>query len=202
MTTTVVHLLRHGEVYNPQGILYGRAAGFVLSDRGLAMAERVAERIGDRDITRIVSSPLERAQQTAAPLAKARGLVPVLDERVIESTNVFEGRPFTIGGSLFRQPSVWRHLVNPFKPSWGEPYAEVAARTIGLCRDRGHAALHPWDRGVDLALVELAHAAGVAVNTWTVDDSGRIVQLADWGVDGIVTNVPDIALRTLGRRTP
>jgi len=62
---TVVHLLRHGEVYNPQGILYGRASGFNLSDRGRAMAERVAERIGDRDITHIVSSPLERAQQTA-----------------------------------------------------------------------------------------------------------------------------------------
>jgi broad specificity phosphatase PhoE len=137
---TVVHLLRHGEVYNPQGILYGRAPGFVLSDRGQAMAERVAERIGDRDITRIVSSPLERAQQTAAPLAKVRGLVPVLDERVIESTNVFEGRPFTIGSSLFRRPSVWRHLLNPLKPSWGEPYAEVAARMWAAVEDARDAA--------------------------------------------------------------
>jgi broad specificity phosphatase PhoE len=125
---TVVHLLRHGEVYNPEGILYGRAPGFVLSNRGHAMAERVAERIGDRDITHIVSSPLERAQQTAAPLAKVRGLVPVIDERVIESTNVFEGRRFTVKDGLVRRPSVWRHLVNPLKPSWGEPYKEVAAR--------------------------------------------------------------------------
>ena len=143
---TVVHLLRHGEVFNPRGILYGRAPGFVLSDRGHAMAERIADRIGDRDITHIVSSPLERAQQTAAPLAKVRGLVPVIDERVIESTNVFEGRRFTVGESLVRQPSVWRHLVNPFKPSWGEPYAEVAARMWAAVEDArtaadGHEAL-------------------------------------------------------------
>lgn len=137
---TVVHLLRHGEVYNPQGILYGRAAGFVLSDRGRAMAERVAERIGDRDITHIVSSPLERAQETAAPLAKVRGVAPVLDERVIESTNIFEGQPFTVGRSLLRRPSVWRHLVNPFRPSWGEPYREVAARMWAAVEDAREAA--------------------------------------------------------------
>jgi broad specificity phosphatase PhoE len=137
---TVVHLLRHGEVYNPQGILYGRASGFVLSDRGRAMAERVAERIGDRDITHIVSSPLERAQETAAPLAKVRGVVPVLDERVIESTNIFEGQPFTVGRSLLRRPSVWRHLVNPFRPSWGEPYREVAARMWAAVEDAREAA--------------------------------------------------------------
>jgi len=137
---TVVHLLRHGEVYNPQGILYGRASGFNLSDRGRAMAERVAERIGDRDITHIVSSPLERAQQTAAPLAAARGVTPVLDERVIESTNVFEGRPFTVGKGLFLRPSVWRHLVNPFRPSWGEPYAEVADRMWAAVQDAREAA--------------------------------------------------------------
>jgi broad specificity phosphatase PhoE len=143
---TVVHLLRHGEVYNPQGILYGRAPGFVLSDRGQAMAERVAERLGDRDITHIVASPLERAQQTAAPLAKVRGVVPVIDERVIESTNVFEGRPFTIRDGLVGRPAVWRHLLNPFRPSWGEPYADIAARmwaAVEEARDaaEGHEAL-------------------------------------------------------------
>ena len=132
---TLVHLVRHGEVYNPQGILYGRLPGYALSDRGRAMAERVAERIGERDITHLVSSPLERAQETAAPLAKVRGLTPVLDDRVIESTNVFEGRPFTIKDGLVRRPSVWRHLLNPFKPSWGEPYAEVAARMWAAVED-------------------------------------------------------------------
>lgn len=143
---TIVHLLRHGEVYNPQGILYGRTAGFVLSDRGQAMAERVAERIGDRDITHLVSSPLERAQQTAAPLARVRGLEPVIDERVIESTNVFEGRPFTVRNGLLLRPSVWRHLWNPFRPSWGEPYGQVAERMWAAVEDargaaEGHEAL-------------------------------------------------------------
>jgi broad specificity phosphatase PhoE len=143
---TVVHLLRHGEVYNPEGILYGRAPGFVLSDRGHAMAARVAERIGDRDITHIVSSPLERAQQTAAPLAEVRGVQPVIDERVIESDNVFAGRPFTVRNGLLLRPSVWRHLVNPVKPSWGEPYTEVAARMWAAVEDaraaaEGHEAL-------------------------------------------------------------
>ena len=140
MTTTTVHLLRHGEVYNPRGILYGRASGFKLSDRGLAMAERVAERIGDRDITHLVSSPLERAQQTAAPLGRARGLTPVLDDRVIESTNVFEGRPFTVTKGLVLRPSVWRHLINPFRPSWGEPYGDVAARMWAAVEDARDAA--------------------------------------------------------------
>ena len=140
MTTTTVHLLRHGEVFNPLGILYGRSPGFNLSDRGLAMAERVAERIGDRDISHVVSSPLERAQQTAAPIAAVRGVEIVTDERVIESTNIFEGRPFSVGDGVLRRPSAWRYLWNPLRPSWGEPYAEVAARMWAAVEDARRAA--------------------------------------------------------------
>ena len=125
---TTVYLLRHGEVHNPEGILYGRATGFHLSERGRAMADRVAERIGDRDITVLVSSPLERAQETAAPLAAARGLTVRLDDRVIESSNIFEGKRFDIQDSLLRQPQVWPSLWNPFRPSWGEPYTDVVGR--------------------------------------------------------------------------
>lgn len=125
---TTVHLLRHGEVHNPQGILYGRTPGYHLSELGKTMAERVAERIGERDITHLVSSPLERAQETAAPLARARGLEVITDDRVVESWNIFEGRPFSVGDGVLRQPSAWVHLWNPFRPSWGEPYKEVAAR--------------------------------------------------------------------------
>ncbi len=128
MSETVVHLLRHGEVHNPEGILYGRSGGFHLSERGLRMADRVAERIGDRDITHLVSSPLERAQETAAPLAAVRGLTVALDERVIESGNVFEGNRFDIRDSLLRQPRIWPKLWNPFRPSWGEPYKDIVAR--------------------------------------------------------------------------
>ncbi|HET8604056.1 MAG TPA: histidine phosphatase family protein [Marmoricola sp.] len=138
--TTVVHLLRHGEVHNPGGILYGRSGGYHLSTRGEQMAERVAERIGDRDIVRIVASPLERAQETAAPLATRLGLEVVTDERVIESTNIFEGRPFSMGDGIFRRPSTWRHLWNPFTPSWGEPYRQIAARMWAAVEDARDAA--------------------------------------------------------------
>jgi broad specificity phosphatase PhoE len=138
--TTVVHLLRHGEVHNPEGILYGRSAGFHLSDLGRAMAERVAERIGDRDIVRLVSSPLERARETAAPLAARRGLEVVADERVIESTNIFEGRRFSLGDSILRRPAAWKHLWNPFRPSWGESYHEVAERMWAAVEDARDAA--------------------------------------------------------------
>jgi broad specificity phosphatase PhoE len=135
VTGTIVHLLRHGEVHNPQGILYGRSTGFFLSERGQAMAERVAERIGDRDITRIVASPLERAQQTAEPLAKARGLDVDVDERLVESENFFAGKPFSIRSGLLLNPAAWPRLWNPFKPSWGEPYAHIAARMWAAVED-------------------------------------------------------------------
>ncbi len=143
---TIVHLLRHGEVHNPQGILYGRSTGYHLSERGRAMADRVADRVGDRDITHVVSSPLERAQETAVPLAAARGLTVELDERVIESGNIFEGKPFDIQGSLLRKPEVWKHLWNPFRPSWGEPYQQIVDRMWSAVTDarevaQGHEAV-------------------------------------------------------------
>jgi broad specificity phosphatase PhoE len=143
---TVVHLLRHGEVHNPGGVLYGRRPGFHLSDLGREMAQRVADTIGDRDIVHLRVSPLERVRETAAPLAAARGLTPVVDERVIESTNVFEGEQVAGGANLFRNPALWRHLWNPFRPSWGEPYRQVAARmrsAVWDARDaaRGHEAV-------------------------------------------------------------
>ena len=111
------------------------------------MANRVADRIGDRDITHIVSSPLERAQETATPLAAARGLTVELDERVIESGNVFEGKPFDVRDSILRQPEIWRTLWNPFRPSWGEPYKQVVARmwpAVLDAREDAQSATRPW----------------------------------------------------------
>jgi len=138
---TVVHLLRHGEVHNPTGVLYGRRSGYHLSDLGREMAQRVADTVGDRDITQVVSSPLERAQETAAPLAEARGVEIVTDERVIESSNVFEGETFGVGDGVLRRPRAWKHLWNPFRPSWGEPYKQVAARMLAGLYDARDAAL-------------------------------------------------------------
>ena len=143
---TTVHLLRHGEVHNPEGVLYGRRDGYHLSDLGRQMAQRVADTVGDRDITHLRSSPLERAQETAAPVAAALGLTPELDPRVIESANVFEGKRFGMGDNALKKPSTWIHLWNPWKPSWGEPYKEVTARMLAAVYDardaaRGHEAV-------------------------------------------------------------
>jgi broad specificity phosphatase PhoE len=139
-TTSTVHLIRHGEVHNPEGVLYGRRDGYHLSDLGQQMAQRVADTMGDRDIVHLRTSPLERAQETAAPLANALGLTPVIDPRVIESANVFEGKRFGHGDNALRKPSTWIHLWNPLKPSWGEPYKEVVARVLAAVYDARDAA--------------------------------------------------------------
>ena len=95
---TIVHLLRHGEVHNPEGVLYGRRDGYHLSDLGRRDGRAGRRRASaDRDIVHVRSSPLERAQETATPTAEAHGLEIVTDERVIESTNVFEGKRFGVG---------------------------------------------------------------------------------------------------------
>lgn len=143
---TVVHVMRHGEVHNPEGVLYGRLPGYHLSDLGRQMADRVAEYLADRDITYVVASPLERAQETAAPIAKAHGLDVASDERLIEAANVFQGKTFGVGDGALRKPGNWRHLTNPFRPSWGEPYVDQVVRmmaALGRARDaaRGHEAV-------------------------------------------------------------
>jgi broad specificity phosphatase PhoE len=143
---TVVHLLRHGEVDNPSGILYGRLPGYHLSDIGKKMAERIAHTLKGRDITYLVSSPLERAQESAQPTADELGLEIVTDPRVIEADNVFQGMKFGVGDGSLRKPSAWKHLYNPFKPSWGEPYKEVVLRMLAAMHDArataaGHEAL-------------------------------------------------------------
>jgi broad specificity phosphatase PhoE len=144
--TTVVHLLRHGEVDNPHGILYGRLPGYRLSDIGVKMAERVATTLEGRDIIHLVSSPLERAQQTAQPSADALDLEISTDDRVIEAANVFEGQPFGPGDGALRRPATWRHLYNPLRPSWGEPYRDIVVRMLAALHDArvaasGHEAL-------------------------------------------------------------
>lgn len=125
---TTVHLLRHGEVYNPDKILYGRLPDFHLSELGQEMAVLAADALADRDIAEVWSSPLDRAQETAAPLVDRLGLEPIIDDRIIEADNVFEGQRVSVGDGVLKQPRAWRYLWNPFRPSWGEPYTEVAAR--------------------------------------------------------------------------
>ncbi|RNG18976.1 histidine phosphatase family protein [Streptomyces botrytidirepellens] len=143
---TVVHVMRHGEVENPEGVLYGRLPGYHLSELGRRMADRVAEHLAERDITHVVASPLERAQETAEPIGKAHGLDVAVDERLIEAANAFEGKTFGVGDGALRRPANWRHLTNPFRPSWGEPYIDQVVRmmgALGAARDaaRGHEAV-------------------------------------------------------------
>ncbi|MFM8351530.1 MAG: histidine phosphatase family protein [Actinomycetales bacterium] len=127
---TVVHLLRHGEVDNPQGVLYGRLPGYHLSDLGRQMADRAAEALAKGDLAAVIASPLERAQQTAQPIAASHGLPIQGEPLIIEADNVFEGQRVSVGDGVLRQPATWRHLWNPFLPSWGEPYNQVAARMV------------------------------------------------------------------------
>jgi broad specificity phosphatase PhoE len=143
---TVVHLLRHGEVHNPHRILYGRLPGYHLSALGRRMADLAAEHLADHDVSHVVSSPLERARETAAPIAEAHAVEVQLDERVLEAGNEFEGLPVAGGRGLLRHPRLWPKMLNPLRPSWGEPYTEVVERmraAIVDARDaaRGHEAV-------------------------------------------------------------
>ncbi|WP_276061532.1 histidine phosphatase family protein [Mycolicibacterium confluentis] len=120
--------MRHGEVHNPEGILYGRLPGYHLSERGRAQAKAVAEALANNDIVAVFASPLQRAQETATPIAAVHGLAIDTDDDLIESANYFEGKRMSPGDGVWRHPKVWWQVRNPFTPSWGEPYTEIASR--------------------------------------------------------------------------
>jgi broad specificity phosphatase PhoE len=138
--TAIVHLVRHGEVDNPQGVLYGRIPGYHLSEAGRLMAKAAADFLAGRDITVLRSSPLERAVETAEPIAAEFGLPIAVDDRLIEPWNHFEGLRFAVGDGALRQPKHWLKLRNPFRPSWGEPYEQVAKRVLAAVSDAAKAA--------------------------------------------------------------
>lgn len=130
MTRTVVHVLRHGEVHNPGRLLYGRLPGFRLSEVGARQAELVAAHLAEHEVTHVVASPLQRAQETAGPVAARHQVEVMTDERLIEADNVFEGKRVSVGNGALRDPRNWPVLRNPFRPSWGEPYLELARRML------------------------------------------------------------------------
>ena len=143
---TVVHLMRHGEVDNPRGVLYARLPDYHLSELGREMAETVTRHLADHVVVRVVASSLERAQETATPIAALHDLRVSTDDRVIEAANHFEGKTFGVGDGALSKPQHWPKLVNPFTPSWGEPYAEIASRMVHAISDaraqsRGHEAV-------------------------------------------------------------
>ena len=146
--SSTVHVARHGEVENPQKILYGRQPGWRLSTRGQQMAEVLGEWSKSVDLGALHVSPLQRAQETAAPIAKAHGIEITTDERLIEAANIFEGKSFEPGSGILKHPSAWRHLYNPWKPSWGEPYDQQINRMFAAIF-----AAHKAENGKDAIVV-------------------------------------------------
>ncbi len=127
---TIVHVLRHGEVHNPNGILYGRLPGFSLSVAGRSQAGAVARALAEHDIAVVIASPLQRAQETAEPIAAQHHLLVRTDENLIEAGNTFEGLRVSVGDGALRKPRHWWKLRDPFTPSWGEPYLQIAHRML------------------------------------------------------------------------
>jgi broad specificity phosphatase PhoE len=147
---TTVHFLRHGEVYNPDKILYGRLPGFRLSTAGVQMAELAAKHLADRPVSYVLASPLQRAQETAGPIAEQFGLPIATDDRLIEAANAFEGQRVTGPGGVLKRPASWPLFRNPLRPSWGEPYQQIAQRMYAV-------ALHARDRAAGQDAVCVSH---------------------------------------------
>lgn len=130
--TVHVHMVRHGEVFNPDKVLYGRLPGFGLSPLGQQMAEELAQ--GWEDAPEIlVSSPLQRAQETMTPLAEKFQMDVRIEPRVLEAENRFEG--LSDMRKQLRNPKLWPLVVNPLRPSWGEPYVQQVARVAEVIHE-------------------------------------------------------------------
>ena len=129
---TLVHVCRHGEVFNPAGVLYTRLPGYHLSTRGQAMATRLGEYFADVPLTALRCSPLERAQETMAPIAAGHpGLEIGMDARLLEADSHLAG----MTAAQRRHPATWRWYLDPVRPSWGEPYTHMAARMLAAIAD-------------------------------------------------------------------
>ena len=191
MARTTVHLVRHGEVYNPKKILYGRMPGYHLSSRGNSMAVATSKFFRGRDVTYLAASPLERAQETARPIAEVTGCEVQTREDILEAGNTFEGLRTKGWRSQLINPVRWRHMTNPLEPSWGEPYQEIFQRMWGAVEDardtaEGHEAVLVSHQ-LPIVMVQrhvqgkpLAHASrscDLASVTSLVFDGGDVV---DW----------------------
>jgi broad specificity phosphatase PhoE len=132
---SLLHLVRHGEVHNPDGVLYGRIPGFRLSELGQTMAASAVDALKGHDVVKLYSSPLQRAQESAEPWAERFGLEVHTEERLIEPHNRFEGKKFEFGPQVLANPSSWPWITNPMRPSWGEPFVDIAARMLAVLDD-------------------------------------------------------------------
>lgn len=150
MQATTIHFVRHGEVHNPDHILYERLPGFHLSDRGRRMAEATARYLAASPQTNtaaaVYSSPLDRTRETAQAILTALNetrmtrneepLELVTDQRIIEAGNNFRGTRIGHGeGALWRNGN-WKLVTNLWKPSWGESYRQIAARVSAFAQEK------------------------------------------------------------------
>ncbi|MDR1440830.1 MAG: histidine phosphatase family protein [Bifidobacteriaceae bacterium] len=126
---TTIDLVRHGEVHNPDELHYERLPGFHLSELGRQMAQKVADHFaaaGGQEADLLLASPLERAQETAVPIAEALGLDIRTEPLVTEAGSRFAGVHISFANLI--KPAALARLCDPFKPSWGEPFKEIADR--------------------------------------------------------------------------
>ena len=172
MTASRLHLVRHGEVHNPTRVLYGRLPDYYLSEAGRQMARAAAEYVASlqRPVVSLHCSPLECTQESAAPFAELFGLEPVLDARIIEPANVFEGKRMS---RALRNPLNWRHLRRPSVPSWGEPYRSIADRVQSAMDEAWDAhsqtgATAPDDMSAEGDIVFVSHQAPIWITHLSV----------------------------------
>jgi len=153
---STVHLVRHGEVHNPQKVLYGRLPGFGLSELGQQMAVGIAQHFqkraeAGRPVHMLAASPLQRAQETVAPISAALKLPVITEDRVLEAENAFEG--LSEVKRQLRNPRWWPLLVNPLRPSWGEPYTAQVNRVLTAVKDLSDQAVAAHGEGAEVVVV-------------------------------------------------
>jgi broad specificity phosphatase PhoE len=143
---TVIHLVRHCEVENPDNVWYGLLEGFPLSQPGRQRAQRLGEHFASHPLAAVYASPMERAQETAAAIAEPHGLAVQPVEDIIEVHSFLQGQPAD-RRVLFKLRNL-RYFINPLRPSWGEPYRSVAARML-----RGIGAIRLAHPGQEVVMV-------------------------------------------------
>lgn len=152
-----VHLMRHGEVHNPERIVYGRLPNYHLSTAGQAMVRLTAEEFRRRQeagarLVYLAASPLTRTRESAQPLEELLGLKAHLDERVIEAGNHFEGLHVD-RKEVMGNPAHWKRLLNPLRPSWGEPYRQQVDRMVNAIKDTAFKAYQRGGDGAEAIIV-------------------------------------------------
>jgi broad specificity phosphatase PhoE len=151
MPATRIHLVRHGEVHNPDGVLYGRLPNFGLSQLGHQMAEASADYIRSTGakVSRLLASPLQRTLESAKPIAERFNVPVEVEDEIIEPDNVFEGHSVSLK-TIVRNPRFLLRIHNPFRPSWGEPFLQIQGRMVSAMK-------RAWDETASGEVVMVSH---------------------------------------------